>query len=57
MQQKRPRALPPRLAATVVFVAAAAVLVIEIAALRLIAPYVGITLQTNTAVIGEGAVG
>jgi MFS family permease len=52
MQQKRPRALTPRLAATVVFVAAAAVLVIEIAALRLIAPYVGVTLQTNTAVIG-----
>jgi spermidine synthase len=52
MQQKPPPALPPPLAATVVFVAAAAVLVIEIAALRLIAPYVGVTLQTNTAVIG-----
>ena len=34
------------------FVAAAAVLVLEILALRLIAPYVGVTLQTNTAVIG-----
>jgi spermidine synthase len=44
--------LPPRLAATIVFVAAAAVLVLEIVALRLIAPYVGVTLQTNTAVIG-----
>ena len=39
-------------AAVVVFVAAAAVLVLEILALRLIAPYVGVTLQTNTAVIG-----
>jgi spermidine synthase len=35
-----------------VFVAAAAVLVLETVALRLIAPYVGVTLQTNTAVIG-----
>ena len=34
------------------FVAAAAVLVLETLALRLIAPYVGVTLQTNTAVIG-----
>jgi hypothetical protein len=46
-------ALPARVAATLVFVAAAAVLVLEILALRLIAPYVGITLQTNTAVIGS----
>ena len=52
MQEQRPTTLPPVLAGTVVFVAAAAVLVIEIAALRLIAPYVGVTLQTNTAVIG-----
>jgi spermidine synthase len=52
MQQKRPTTLPPGLAGAVVFLAAAAVLVIEIAALRLIAPYVGVTLQTNTAVIG-----
>jgi spermidine synthase len=44
--------MPSRLAAAVVFVAAAAVLVIEIAALRVIAPYVGVTLQTNTSVIG-----
>ena len=36
----------------IVFVAAAAVLVLETLALRLIAPYVGVTLQTNTAVIG-----
>jgi spermidine synthase len=45
-------ALPPPVAAGVVFVSAAAVLVLEILALRLIAPYVGVTLQTNTAVIG-----
>ena len=48
----RPPALPWGLAGTVVFLAAAAVLVLEIVALRLIAPYVGVTLQTNTAVIG-----
>lgn len=45
-------ALPPGFAATIVFVSAAAVLVLETVALRLIAPYVGVTLQTNTAVIG-----
>jgi hypothetical protein len=35
-----------------VFGTSAAVLVLEITSLRLIAPYVGITLETNTAVIG-----
>jgi spermidine synthase len=45
-------ALPTAFAATLVFVSAAAVLVLETLALRLIAPYVGVTLQTNTAVIG-----
>jgi spermidine synthase len=44
--------LPPRAAGALVFLAAAAVLVLEIAAIRLIAPYVGVTLETNTAVIG-----
>jgi MFS family permease len=44
--------LPAGFAAFIVFVSAAAVLVLEILALRLIAPYVGVTLQTNTAVIG-----
>ncbi|SNR91058.1 hypothetical protein SAMN04488107_0584 [Geodermatophilus saharensis] len=34
------------------FLSSGAVLVLEIVGLRLIAPYVGITLQTNTAVIG-----
>lgn len=49
---ERNTALSHGFAATVVFVAAAAVLVLETLALRLIAPYVGVTLQTNTAVIG-----
>lgn len=41
-----------RLAGCLVIVASGAVLVLEILSLRLIAPYVGITLETNTAVIG-----
>jgi len=48
----RTRELHPYLAAALVFGASAAVLVLEITSLRLIAPYVGITLETNTAVIG-----
>jgi MFS family permease len=44
--------LPSRLAAAVVFVASGAVLVLEIVGLRLVGPYVGITLQTSSAVIG-----
>ncbi|SFO91297.1 hypothetical protein SAMN05660464_1512 [Geodermatophilus dictyosporus] len=40
------------MAAGVTFLSSGAVLVLEIVGLRLIAPYVGITLQTNTAVIG-----
>jgi spermidine synthase len=44
--------LDPRIAAGLVFFASGAVLVIEIVALRLVAPYVGITLQTSSAVIG-----
>ncbi|WP_022925832.1 fused MFS/spermidine synthase [Serinicoccus marinus] len=47
-----PAALAPWVAAVVTFGSSAAVLVLEITALRLIAPYVGITLETNTAVIG-----
>jgi spermidine synthase len=50
--EPRTLALPTAFAAVIVFVAAAAVLVLETVALRLIAPYVGVTLQTNTAVIG-----
>ena len=45
-------ALPDGVAAAVTFLTSGAVLVLELAGLRLIAPYVGITLQTNTAVIG-----
>lgn len=44
--------LPRGVAAVTVFVSSGSVLVLEILALRLIAPYVGVTLQTNTAVIG-----
>ena len=48
-----PRApLPNPVAAAVTFLCSGAVLVLEIVGLRLIAPYVGVTLQTNTAVIG-----
>jgi spermidine synthase len=44
--------LPPNVAAALTFFASGGVLVLEIVSLRLVAPYVGITLQTNTAVIG-----
>ncbi len=47
-----PRALPAWLAMSVVFLAAAAVLVLEIVGLRLVAPYIGITLETSSAIIG-----
>src|SRR4051812_14910763 len=46
------RALPDWVAAGVTFLASGSVLVLEVIGLRLIAPYVGITLQTSTAVIG-----
>jgi spermidine synthase len=45
-------ALPTWVAAAVTFLCSGAVLVLEIVGLRLIAPYVGVTLQTSTAVIG-----
>ncbi len=44
--------LPNWVAAAVTFLSSGAVLVMEIVGLRLIAPYVGVTLQTSTAVIG-----
>ena len=44
--------LPGWVAAAVTFLCSGAVLVLEIVGLRLIAPYVGVTLQTSTAVIG-----
>ncbi|WP_448627150.1 fused MFS/spermidine synthase [Geodermatophilus sp. URMC 64] len=46
------KALPGWIAAGVTFLCSGAVLVLEIVGLRLIAPYVGVTLQTSTAVIG-----
>ena len=45
-------ALAPRLAAAVVFSASGGVLVLEILAVRLLAPYVGLTLETYTTIIG-----
>src|SRR3712207_3942797 len=46
------RTLSPALAGLLTFVAAAAVLVLEIAAGRLLAPYVGVSLTTYTGIIG-----
>jgi SAM-dependent methyltransferase len=48
----RPSRLPPILAGAIVFVCSAAVLMLEILAGRLLAPYVGISLETYTAIIG-----
>jgi hypothetical protein len=42
----------PAVAAGLVFVSAGAVLVLEILGIRLLAPYVGLTLETTTAIIG-----
>ncbi len=44
--------MPSPLAAALVFATSAAVLVLEILAGRLLAPYVGVTLETFTAIIG-----
>ena len=46
------RPLPPGLAAALVFLASGAVLVLETASLRLVGPYVGVTLQVTSSVIG-----
>ena len=51
-ESPEPGGLPPLLAAGLVFLAAAAVLVLEILSIRLLAPYVGLTLETTTAIIG-----
>jgi MFS family permease len=45
-------ALPPVVAALLTFIATASVLVLEIAAGRLLAPYVGVSLTTYTGIIG-----
>jgi MFS family permease len=52
METTAPRALPSRLATALVFFASGAVLVLEIVALRLVGPYVGVTLQVSSSVIG-----
>ena len=44
--------LPPPVAAILTFIATASVLVLEIAAGRLLAPYVGVSLTTYTGIIG-----
>ncbi len=44
--------LPPLVAAYLTFIATASVLVLEIAAGRLLAPYVGVSLTTYTGIIG-----
>jgi hypothetical protein len=41
-----------KLAITLAFSSSAAVMVLELVSLRLVAPYIGLTLETNTAVIG-----
>jgi spermidine synthase len=45
-------ALPHAVAAGLVFFASGSVLVLEILAIRLLAPYVGLTLETTTSIIG-----
>jgi spermidine synthase len=45
-------ALAPPIAALTVFIASCAVLMLEILAVRLLAPYVGLTLETTTSIIG-----
>ncbi|MGR6322281.1 fused MFS/spermidine synthase [Micromonospora soli] len=47
-----PRALPNGLAAFLVFLSSGAVLVLETVSLRLVGPYVGVTLQVTSSVIG-----
>nr|MBA3851008.1 fused MFS/spermidine synthase [Chloroflexota bacterium] len=44
--------MPPLLAAVLVFATSGAILVLEILAGRLLAPYVGVTLETYTGIIG-----
>lgn len=46
------RVMPPLAAGLIVFFTSAAVLVLEILAGRLLAPYVGVTLETYTGIIG-----
>jgi hypothetical protein len=48
----RSAALPAIVAGALVFFTSGAVLVLEILAARLLAPYVGVTLETYTGIIG-----
>ncbi|MGI8659608.1 MAG: fused MFS/spermidine synthase, partial [Thermoleophilaceae bacterium] len=50
-------ALAPPLAAGLVVLASGAVLVLEILGVRLLAPYVGLTLETTTSIIGTALAG
>jgi len=52
MPPETPARLGRWVAGALVFVASGAVLVVELASLRLLAPYLGLTLETNTLVIG-----
>jgi len=52
-----PVALTPLAAIALVFFAAGAVLMLEILAVRLLAPYVGLTLTTTTSIIGAALAG
>ncbi|GIF09416.1 fused MFS/spermidine synthase [Actinoplanes siamensis] len=52
METAPPRALPTALASALAFGSSGAVLVLEIVALRLVGPYVGVTLQVSSSVIG-----
>ena len=57
-RQRSSRAtIGPVAAAALVFAASGAVLVLEILAVRLLAPYVGLTLETTTAIIGAALAG
>ncbi len=56
-ERRLPKALPQPAAAALVFVAAGAVLMLEILAVRLLAPYVGLTLETTTSIIGAALAG
>ena len=48
----RGAAFHPAVAAGLVFVSSGAVLVLEILGIRLLAPYVGLTIETTTTIIG-----
>jgi spermidine synthase len=56
-ERSTPVALAPAVAATTVFVASGAVLMLEVLAVRLLAPYVGLTLETTTSIIGAALAG